>query len=247
MCLERHATSKIRTADDLTRIVTMGFRGEAVPSIASVSRFTLTTRERSPRPDRTGPGIGVGVGIGIGIGIGQQVGSGGRSRGPSPSAGVVRRHPDRDQRGQDPGGEGSRRPGWHKRRGPEPVLQRARPAEVPARRRDRTRPYPALADHHGPGASAGGIHPDHGGPDCLAIPAAATRRHHRRPARGLEGTPPASAGGRTLPGGSRCGRHPGGGAGGSGRSGGCRGGFPAHAGACLGLDRHPGCLPGQPR
>ena len=45
MCLERHATSKITRAEDLTSINTMGFRGEAVPSIASVSRFTLTTRE----------------------------------------------------------------------------------------------------------------------------------------------------------------------------------------------------------
>ncbi len=46
MCLERHATSKIREATDLTEIQTMGFRGEALPSIASVSRFTLTTRDR---------------------------------------------------------------------------------------------------------------------------------------------------------------------------------------------------------
>ncbi|MEM1441764.1 MAG: DNA mismatch repair endonuclease MutL [Verrucomicrobiota bacterium] len=45
MCLERNATSKIRTKDDLAAIHTLGFRGEAIPSIASVSKFRLTTRE----------------------------------------------------------------------------------------------------------------------------------------------------------------------------------------------------------
>jgi len=56
MSLERHATSKIRTAEDLSAVRTFGFRGEALPSIASVSKFRLTTRP---------PGEGAGTRIDV--------------------------------------------------------------------------------------------------------------------------------------------------------------------------------------
>ena len=60
MSLERQATSKIRDVDDIERIATLGFRGEAIPSIASVSRFTLVTRRQE---EESGTRIQVNAGV----------------------------------------------------------------------------------------------------------------------------------------------------------------------------------------
>ena len=46
LSIQRHATSKLTSADDLYRLTTLGFRGEALPSIGSVSRMTISTRPR---------------------------------------------------------------------------------------------------------------------------------------------------------------------------------------------------------
>lgn len=60
LALERYATSKLASGDDLWRLTTLGFRGEALPSIAAVSRFELVTRVRgavgATRVSAAGPG-----------------------------------------------------------------------------------------------------------------------------------------------------------------------------------------------
>src|ERR1700692_4110643 len=59
LAFERHATSKLRNADDLLSIATLGFRGEAMPTIAAVSRLTLETRDAA---EAEGPRVEFGVG-----------------------------------------------------------------------------------------------------------------------------------------------------------------------------------------
>jgi len=58
LCFKRHTTSKIKTEDDLFNIHTLGFRGEALPSISAVSKVTLTTS-----PENADMGIRVEIGI----------------------------------------------------------------------------------------------------------------------------------------------------------------------------------------
>jgi DNA mismatch repair protein MutL len=63
LALERHATSKVRTSDDLGRLATFGFRGEALPSIASVTRLELQSAEADGQGHRLRCEFGVVKGV----------------------------------------------------------------------------------------------------------------------------------------------------------------------------------------
>jgi DNA mismatch repair protein MutL len=73
LCLERHATSKLKEAEDLLRVMTMGFRGEALASIASISKMTIQTAEEN----------GIGTRIEVEGGVVQSIKPCARTRGTS--------------------------------------------------------------------------------------------------------------------------------------------------------------------
>ena len=60
LAIQRHATSKISTIEDLDNISTLGFRGEALPSIAAISNFQIVTKTKS---DKTGSKLEINHGV----------------------------------------------------------------------------------------------------------------------------------------------------------------------------------------
>ncbi len=135
LALDRHATSKVKSVADLVGVGTFGFRGEALPAIASVSRFTLTTSE----------GDGAATELSVTGGRLDRVADGARQRGTTVAVrGALLQHAgpaevsplgvERDSR--RPRGRRHARAGPSRRR-----LRAARGRRLPPRRARRTRPW----------------------------------------------------------------------------------------------------------